>query len=703
MTNTNQNDLPQDSIFTSPRGLPPFSGFKAEEVVPAMQAALADAARAFDDVESKAPTMKAEQLLASLERLEDPLGWTWGLANHLNSVRTSDALREAIEAVQPEVVTFFSRLGQSRVIYDVFDGADLSAASPALARAVELSVRAAKHSGVGLDGAAKDRFNAIQQELAQLSLGFSNTLLDATRAFTLTLTEASEVAGLPESARALYAQQARGAGHEAATAEAGPWLVGLDYASFGPFLEYAERRDLREKLYRAYVGRAGPGGDTAKDNSERIRAILRLRQEMAQVLGFADYAALSLDSKMAPNVGAVEGLLGDLFTSSKPAAQREHADLEAFARATGFGEALRQWDIGYWARRLREDRYSYSDEDLRPYFPLPAVLSGLFAIIERAFGVTVHARADAGPAVEVWHPDVSYYDVKDATGAVIAGFYLDPYSRPADKRGGAWMNECLGRSSVMAPAGSAVRLPVAYLICNQSPPVDGKPSLMTWNEVTTLFHEMGHGLQHMLTSIELAPVAGIGGVEWDAVELPSQFMENWLRHKPALKSFARHYKTGEAISDELIDRVLEASTYRAGSAFLRQLSFGRLDLALHAGFLPSAERDIWDLQREVMAAHNVLTPLAEDYFLCGFGHLFAGGYAAGYFSYKWAEVLSADAFSAFEEAGLDDDAAVREVGQRFRETVLGLGGSVAPAEVFRLFRGRDPDVQALLKHNGLAG
>jgi oligopeptidase A len=693
--------LPPTSILAHPGGLPAFSRFDAADVVPAMRQALANAEVALTDLEARAAALAPTDLLAELERLEHPLGWIWGLANHLNSVRTSDALRAAIEAVQPEVVTFFSRLGQSRPLFDALASADLTTAPPAIARAVTLAVRASTHAGVGLDGAAKEAFNLHQQALAQLSLAFSNAVLDATRAFALELTDPAEVAGLPESARALYAQAARAAGHEAATADAGPWRVGIDFASFGPFMEYAERRDLRERLFRAYIGRAGPGGEPALDNSERIREILRVRQAEAELLGFPTYAALSLDAKMAPDVKSVEGLLQGLYDAARPAARREHDELVAFAAAKGVREPLRQWDIAYWARRLREDRYSYSDEDLRPYFPLPGVLAGLFGIIRRAFGVHISER-DADRPVDVWHPDVRYYDVKDDAGAVVAGFFLDPYSRPADKRGGAWMNECLGRSRVLAGEGEAAQIPVAYLICNQSPPVDGKPSLMTWNEVTTLFHEMGHGLQHMLTSIDVGQVAGIGGVEWDAVELPSQFMENWLRHKPSLRAFARHWQTGAPIPDALIDRVLEATTYRAGSAFLRQLSFARLDLALHDGFLPGAERDIWDVQREVMAAHSVLEPLPDDWFLCGFGHLFAGGYAAGYYSYKWAEVLSADAFAAFEEAGLDDDAAVAETGRLFRETVLGLGGSVAPDEVFRRFRGRDPEVTPLLRHNGLA-
>jgi oligopeptidase A len=708
--------LSPSSIFAAPGAVPRFSAFDPAEVVPAIRAALAQAEASLSERERAAADVPstvagAVDLLASLERLEDPLGWAWGLANHLLSVRTSDALRAAIEEVQPEVVTLFSRLGQSRPLHDALvrlSGAvEASAeAPPAIQRALALALRAARHTGVALDGEARDRFNANQQELARLALLYSNAVLDATRAFALTLTSEDEVAGLPPSARALYAQQARAAGHADATADAGPWRVGIDFASFGPFLEYAERRDLREQLHRAYVGRAGPDGDPERDNAERIAAMLRLRQEQAELLGFPTFAAMQLDTRMAPDVAAVTRLLDALYTSSHPAALREHAELSAFAAEHGFGEPLRQWDVAYWARRLREARYSWSDEDLRPYLPLPAVLDGLFGIVERAFGVRITPRAAS--EVEVWHPDVRYFDVHAVPTApglrseLVAGFFLDPYSRPEDKRGGAWMNECVGRSRALAPEGATHRVPVAYLVCNQSPPVDGRPSLMTWNEVTTLFHEMGHGLQHMLTEVDVGPVAGIMGVEWDAIELPSQFMENWLRHKPTVATFARHWQTGALIPEPLLDRVLAASTFRAGSGFLRQLSFARLDMALHDGFAPTPERDIWHLQREVLTTHGVLPPLPHDRFLCAFGHLFGGGYAAGYYAYKWAEVLSADAFAAFEEAGLDDEVAVRTTGQRFRETVLGLGGSVPPAEVFRRFRGRDPDPQALLRHNGLA-
>ncbi|MCC6623438.1 MAG: M3 family metallopeptidase [Deltaproteobacteria bacterium] len=684
--------------------IPDFAAITPEHVVPAVRETLARSAAALEALEAEAAALSATDLLHRLEALEDRLGWTWGLANHLNSVRTSDALRQAITLVQPEVVTFHSRLGQSQPLYRAYraiaDGPGFAALDPAARRVVTLAIRAAEHAGVGLDGEARERFNTNQQRLAQLGMEFGDTVLDATKAWSLLVTDPADVGGLPESLRALLAQQAQAAGHEGATSEAGPWRLTLDGPVVMPFLEHADARALRETVYRAYVGRAGP--ETPElDNAPRILEMLALRREQARALGFATFAELSLAAKMAPSVEAVERLLGDLHAASRPAALRELDELTTFAQAHGHEGALALWDAAYWARRLREARFAYSDEDLRPYFPLDQVLSGLFGLVKRLFGVTIRRR----DGIVGWHPDVSYHEVRDDAGEVIAGFYLDPYSRPADKRGGAWMNECRGRSRLAArdTRPGQMRTPIAYLVCNQSPPVGDKPSLMTWSEVSTLFHELGHGLQHMLTKVELGPVAGINGVEWDAVELPSQFMENWLKHRPTLAGFARHYQTGETIPDALVDRVLAASTFRAGSAFLRQLYFARLDLELHHRYEASAggAPTIWEVQRRIAADNTVIAPLENDRFLCAFAHLFAGGYAAGYYSYKWAEVLSADAFSAFEEAGLDDEARLTEVGHRFRDTVLALGGSVPPMEVYTTFRGREPTTDALLRHNGL--
>jgi len=682
--------------------LPRFDAIRAEHVVPAMRATLARCEADLAALEAEPGALDAERLAARLEPIEDRLSWSWTLANHLNAVRTSDALRAAIEEVQPEVVAFTSRLSQSEAIFAGLRRARADAGFDALPspvrRVVELGLRAAAHAGVGLEGEARERFNANRLTLAQLSLTYNNHLLDATKAWSMVLTDPDEVEGLPESLLGLAAQSARAAGAEEATAEGGPWRITLDTPSFVPFLEHSVRRDLREKLYRAYIRRASEG---ELDNGPIVARILALRQEQARLLGFDTFAELSIDAKMAPDVAAVQQLIEELRAASYPAAERDLEELRAFAREQGADHALAHWDQPYWARRLREDRFDYSDEDLRPYFPLPRVLDGLFELAGRLFGVTVEETED----LEVWHPDVRTFLVRDEAGAARARFFLDPYSRPEDKRGGAWMNECVNRSRLLAPPGETHRLPVAYLVCNQSPPVDGRPSLMTYREVTTLFHEFGHGIHHMLTAVDHGAVAGINGVEWDAVELPSQFMENWLRHRPTLLGLARHWESGEPLPEDLADRLLASQTHRAGSAFLRQLYFASLDLALHhrlaaeGGDIAAA---IERVQSEVVARFTVTPPLAEDRFLCWFSHLFGGGYAAGYYSYKWAEVLSADAFGAFEEAGLDDEAAVREVGRRFRDTVLALGGSVEPMEVFRRFRGREPSTEALLRHYGLA-
>ena len=464
-----------------------------------------------------------------------------------------------------------------------------------------------------------------------------------------------------------------------------------------PFMSHSRRRDLREQLYRASITRASSG---ELDNAPLIARILQLRQEMATLLGYGSFAELSLASKMAPDVSTVESFLEELRQASLAAAQQDLEDQRQCAAAAGVPEAadLRHWDLPFWAERRREQQYDFSEEALRPYFPLPRVLDGLFALARRLFGV----RIEAADGVPVWHEDVRFFRIYDEHDREIAAFYLDPYSRPAEKRGGAWMDECVGRSRLLAPSGQPVRLPVAYLICNQTPPVGDQPSLMSFTELRTLFHEFGHGLHHMLTAIDHGMAAGINNVDWDAVELPSQFMENWCYHRETLLGMSGHVETGAPLPDDLYDKLCAARHYRAGSLMLRQLSFGLIDLALHHRHDPHGTESAFDLQRRLAPRTSVLPPLPEDRFLCSFGHIFAGGYAAGYYSYKWAEVLSADAFAAFEEAGVDDPKAVAAVGRRYRETILALGGSRPPMEVFQAFRGREPTTAALLRHSGLA-
>jgi oligopeptidase A len=455
---------------------------------------------------------------------------------------------------------------------------------------------------------------------------------------------------------------------------------------------------LREQLYRAFITRASSG---AEDNTPLLRSILSLRQEQARLLGYGSFAELSLASKMAPDVATVERFLEELRQASFTAAQQDLEDLRNCARTVGAAEAenLCHWDLAFWAERLREQRYDFNDEELRPYFPLPRVLDGLFALVQRLFDIQIRPADAEAP---VWHEDVRFFRVYDDQERPIAAFYLDPYSRPAEKRGGAWMDECVGRSRILAAPGQTVRLPVAYLTCNQTPPVDGKPALMSFNEVKTLFHEFGHGLHHMLTTVDYGLAAGIHNVEWDAVELPSQFMENWCYHRDTLMGMSAHVETGESLPEELYRKLCTARTYRAGSLMLRQLYFACLDIALHHHFDPQGSETPFDVQQRVAALTTVLPPLPEDRFLCSFGHIFAGGYAAGSYSYKWAEVLSADAFAAFEEAGLDNATALAATGRRYRHSILALGGSRPPMEIFREFRGREPTTAALLRHSGLA-
>ena len=690
----NENPLLEQAAY------PAFDRIGAEHVAPAMRQVLDELDAELQNLEANAqPTW--EGLVEPLERLGDRLRLTWGIVGHLMGVKNSEALRAAQEEMQPAVVEFFMRLGQSQAIYEALqglrDGAAWQDCDATQQRIVEVLLRDAELSGVGLQGEKRERFNAIQQELAEIGTRFSNNVLDATKAFALTLDDPQDVEGLPASLLNVAAQAAREAGSPDASAEKGPWRITLDYPSLMPFMSHSRQRDYREQLYRASISRASDGD---LDNTPLIGRILQLRQEMAALLGYGSFAELSLASKMAPDVAAIESLLEELRQASLAAGQQDLEDQRQCAAAAGAPEAadLRHWDLPFWAERQREQQYDFSDEALRPYFPLPRVLDGLFALAQRLFGV----RIEAADGVPVWHQDVRFFRIYDEQDQAVAAFYLDPYSRPAEKRGGAWMDEYVGRSRLLAPAGQSVRLPVAYLICNQTPPVGEQPSLMSFTELRTLFHEFGHGLHHMLTTVDYGMAAGINNVDWDAVELPSQFMENWCYHRETLLGMSGHVETGEPLPDDLYQKLCAARHYRAGSLMLRQLSFGLIDLALHHRHDPNGPESVFDLQRRLAPLTSVMPPLPEDRFLCSFGHIFAGGYAAGYYSYKWAEVLSADAFAAFEEAGLDDPQAVVSVGRRYRETILALGGSRPPMDVFRAFRGREPTTDALLRHAGLA-
>ncbi len=677
--------------------LPPFDQIETQHIEPGIRMMLDRCEQELVQLEQTTPGTWHE-LMDPLEKIEDDLGRTWGIVSHLHGVKNSPELREVYDPLLAEVVRFSNRYGQSRPLYQAYcalrDSDETKRFDPAQHRILESAIREAELNGVGLDDAGRDRYNEISERLAELSTKFSNNVLDATKAFKITLTDTEEVEGLPDTLLELAADTARQEAHEQATASDGPWVLTLDYPSFMPFMQHSKRRDLREKMYRAYISKASDG---QWDNADVAAETIALRIDKARLLGFDTFAELSLSRKMAVDAASVRDLLSELSTASRGAAERDMEALKALA-GNGMGDDLKHWDVPYWSERLREARYDLKDEELRPYFPLPRVLRGLFELTERLFGVRLEDTTEEAP---VWHEDVQFFRVFNDRNEQMAAFYLDPYSRPAEKQGGAWMDTLVGRSAVMASSGQAARLPVAYMICNQGKPVGGKPSLMTFREVETLFHEFGHALQHMLTTIDYGMASGISNVEWDAVEIASQFMENWCYDRDTLKGLARHYETDEPLPEEIIDRLLGARTFREGSSTLRQVNFGLLDMELHQHFDPSGPRTILDVQRRIDSETLILPSLEEDRFFCSFSHIFAGGYAAGYYSYKWSEVLSADAFSAFEEAGLGDDEAMRRLGRKFRDTVLALGGSRHPMDVFKEFRDREPTTEALLRQGGL--
>mmetsp|Transcript_3579 Transcript_3579/g.5170 ORF Transcript_3579/g.5170 Transcript_3579/m.5170 type:complete len:802 (+) Transcript_3579:84-2489(+) len=727
--------------------LPKFSAIEPSQLTPAMQSILEKLESDFAAMESKLAESKDsasfDDVLPALEKMQHPLGYAWGIASHLNGVKNSDELRSAYEQNQPNIVKTSMKFSQSKPVYDALlavqkgweseESKDDDFVMAQKKRAVANSLRSMTLQGVGLEEGSPEqiRFNEIKLRSAELSTAFSNNVLDATKLFGLTVTDPKSVEGVPDSALAMWAQahqqqmikeasdeeEKKKLGEAEVDPKAGPWRITLDGPSYIAAMQHVPDRDIRKQVYIGYLTRASEftaeklesketekkEGAPGKDNVPIINEMLKLRKEVSGLLGFNNYAEQSLASKMAPDVQSVADLSNLILEKALPAAEKELAAATALAREVGgdeYSEAnlekLMPWDSSFWVERLKENMFDLKEEELRPYFALDKVLDGMFGLVDRIFDVEVR---EANGKAEVWHPDVKYFEIYDKeSGEHMASFFLDPYSRPADKRGGAWMADCRGKSSALG-----IDVPVAYLTCNGSPPVGEKPSLMTFREVETLFHEFGHGLQHMLTRATIGDVAGINGVEWDAVELPSQFMENWCYDKPTVDGFAKHYETGEPLPEEMFKKLNDQKTFGAGMMACRQLLFGMMDLELHSNYDPNGEETIFDVQRRMAAIYTPYAmPVEEDRFLCGFSHIFAGGYSAGYYSYKWAEVMSADAFGAFEDVGLDNEEGVREVGRKFRETVLSLGGGVSPSEVFEQFRGRGPSPEALLRHNGLA-
>ena len=648
---------------------PAMTPAAAEEALPKL---LADANVAVDELEKNA-TPTWDGFVTALDDATRPLMLAWGIVSHFMGVLNSDAWRKVHDGFQPDLVAFSLRVGQSRRFYEL--ARKTPADTPVRKRILEKMAQGAELAGVALDETRQKRFNEINAEFAKLSSDFHNHVLDATKAFSLTLTEPADVEGLPAQLKAMMA----GDGDP----EKGPWKATIEEAVYFPIMKHSRNRSLREALMRARATRASSG---ELDNTPLIDRILALRQEMADLLGFKTYADYSLATKCAPSVAAVQAMEDELAAASKPMKAREDDELAAFAH-----EKIEPWDISYWSERQRERLYSYSEEELMQYFNFPDVLKGMFGLAERLFGVTIEERTGDVPA---WHPDVRFFRMCE-DGRPIAHFYLDPYSRPETKSGGAWMNEFRTRAR---RADGTVELPLALIVCNQSRPDAKGRALMRFGEVETLFHEFGHALQHTLTRVDDAGASGINLIDWDAVEVASQFMENWCYDAKTVRTFARHVETGEPIPDALLARVRAAKNYRAANAMLRQLSFGTLDMLLHVGGFAGSPDDV---KRRVFDDLTPGTTVHDDRFLNSFSHIFAGGYAAGYYGYKWSEVMSADCFGAFEEAGLDDEEAVRRTGRRYRETVLALGGGTDPLEVFKLFRGCPPETKALLRQNGL--
>ncbi|MGU5848388.1 oligopeptidase A [Aeromonas hydrophila] len=669
--------------------LPPFSQIQPDQVQPAVTQAIADCKQKISDVLAQRDPHTWDSLIAPLEEVNDRLARIWSPVSHLNSVLNSEALRATHDACLPLLSEFQTYVGQHEGLYQAYrelaESDDFPLLSGAQRKEIQNTLRDFRLSGIGLPAEAQQRYGEIQARLSELASRFSNNVLDATQGWSKLVTDEAELAGLPQSAQAAARQLAELKGKEG-------WLFTLDIPSYLPVMMYADNRALRAELYEAFTTRASDQGPNAGkwDNSTIMTELLALRRELAQLLGFANYAELSLATKMADKPEQVVNFLTDLAAKSLPQGKAELEEIRAFAAEQhGQGE-LAAWDLAYYAEKLKQHKFSISDEQLRPYFPASKVVKGLFEVVKRVFGMKVRERL----GIDTWHPDVRFYDIFDAEDELRGSFYLDLYARE-HKQGGAWMDVCLGRR--YRQDGSLQR-PVAYLTCNFNGPVDGKPALFTHNEVVTLFHEFGHGIHHMLTRIDVAGVAGINGVAWDAVELPSQFLENWCWESEALAFISGHHETGEPLPADLLEKMLTARNFQAAMQMLRQLEFALFDFRLHQEFDPASADQIPALLDEVRSQVAVMTPPAFNRFQHSFSHIFAGGYAAGYYSYKWAEVLSADAFSRFEEEGIFNPA----TGQSFLKNILEKGGSKEPMELFRAFRGREPQVDALLRHSGIA-
>lgn len=662
-------------------GLPDFSSLDSDTLKAQVSQAIQQAEQLLAAIPAQAESEAvALSRIKQLEETENKLQLAWGVLSNLNAVMNSPEIRELYQSMLPALSEYYTRLGQHEGLFQHYqlirNSTEFTALSQAQQRAIDLAIRDFKLSGVDLNPQDKQRFADISARLSELSSSFSNNVLDATQAWSLPLSDA-QLAGLPDSAVALLQQLGQQRGHEGA-------LATLDAPALTAILTYADNRELREAVYHAYSIRASEYGDSKLDNSALMEEILALRAEMATLVGYPNYAEYSLASKMAPSVDEVSSFLQQLAEKARPPAQQEISQLQQEAQRYAI-EQLEAWDAGYLAEKIKQRDYKLSQEQLKPYFPAPVVIEGLFKIVQRLYGIQIEEKQ-----ARTWHPDVKYYEVRE-NGNVIAGFYFDLYAR-SNKRGGAWMSGYRSRVQLAAH----LQLPVAFMVCNFSPAIGEQPALLTHQELITLFHEFGHGLHHMLTEVDSIHVAGTHGVAWDAVELPSQFMEFWTWDSEAISLISQHHEHKQTLPQELLDALLNARYFQTGMQTLRQVEFALFDLAIHQQNPAPDRQHIQDILNGIRASTAVLTPPVYNRFQHSFSHIFAGGYAAGYYSYKWAEVLASDAFDRFEQEGVFNPA----TGAAFRTHILAVGGSIDALHAFKNFRGREAQLDALLRHNG---
>ncbi len=666
---------------------PPFSQIRPEHVEPAIDRILTENRARVAELLQQTHTYTWDNLIRPLEDIDDRLDKAWAPVRHLNAVVNNDPLRQVYNACLPKLSEYATELGQNQTLYEahraIAQGEEFDQLDPAQKKILKDALRDFRLAGVALPADKKARFKEIEQRLSSLSSRFEENVLDATNAWTKHITDPKQLAGLPETAKVLARQAASSKGLDG-------WLLTLEFPCYAAVMTFADDRALRREVYEAYVTRASDQGPLAGrfDNTACMEEILRLRHEKAQLLGYANFAELSLATKMAETPKQVLEFLEELAFRSKPKAVEELAELRQFARKQYGVADLAAWDLMYYSEKLRQHRFQLSQEEVKQYFPATKVVPGLFQVVERLYGFTIRKLT----GVDVWHPEVSCYEILDRRGEVRGRFYLDLYARPK-KRGGAWMDECVARRKLKGQ----VQIPIAFLTCNFTPPTEEAPALLTHDEVLTLFHEFGHGLHHLLTQVDYLSASGIRGVEWDAVELPSQFMENFCWQKEALGLISGHYLSGQPLPEELFSRMLAAKHFQTGMQMVRQLEFALFDFRLHLEYDPARGGRIYEILDQVRDQVAVFKPPAFNRFAHSFTHIFGGGYAAGYYSYKWAEVLSADAFSRFEEEGIFDPV----TGRAFLEHILETGGSRPALESFIAFRGRKPEIDALLRHSGI--